>query len=55
MPLDIMDKTEWIYTVDEKECRLRLNKQPKVLSQKGAKRVHIVAHEHGEEYFSRFM
>jgi hypothetical protein len=48
MRLDIIDKPERIYIVDETECRLRLNKEPKLLGQKGAKRVHSVAHERGE-------
>jgi hypothetical protein len=55
MRLDIMDKPEWIYNVDEKGCRLCLNIEPKVQGQEGAKRVHSVAHEHGGEYFSSFM
>jgi hypothetical protein len=50
-----MEKSERIYNADEEGCRLRLNKQPKVLGQKGTKRVHIVAHEHEGEYFSSFM
>jgi hypothetical protein len=55
MRLDIMDKPEWIYNVDERGCSLRLHKEPKVLDEKEAKRVHIVAHEHVGKYFSSFM
>jgi hypothetical protein len=51
MQLFIMDKPELIYNAEEKECMLRLNKEPKVLDQKGARRVHIVAHEHGGRIF----
>lgn len=39
---------EKIFNVDEKGCRLHFHKEPKVLAQKGAKHVHIVAKEHGE-------
>jgi hypothetical protein len=55
MRIDIMDKPEQIYSADGKGCRLRPNKEPKVLGQKEAKRVHIVTHEHGGEHFSSFM
>lgn len=34
--------------MDEKGCRLTIHKQPMVLAQKGAKRVHMVAPEHAE-------
>jgi hypothetical protein len=44
MQLDITDKPEEIYSADGKGCRLRLNKEPMVLDQEGARRVHIVAH-----------
>lgn len=46
--LDLMDKPERIYNVDEKGCRLTLHHQQTVLAKKGAKRVHLVAPEHGE-------
>ncbi|KAK9687118.1 hypothetical protein QE152_g36692 [Popillia japonica] len=43
-----MDKHKRIYNVDEKGCRLTLHHQQKVLAKKAAKRVHLVAPEHGE-------
>ncbi|CAG9833889.1 unnamed protein product [Diabrotica balteata] len=46
--MDILDKPERIYNVDEKGCRLTLHHQQKVLAQKGARRVHVFANEHGE-------
>ncbi|XP_072394971.1 uncharacterized protein [Diabrotica undecimpunctata] len=46
--MDILDKPKRIYNVDEKGCRLTLHHQQKVLAQKGARRVHVVANEHGE-------
>ncbi|KAI4455501.1 hypothetical protein MML48_9g00007999 [Holotrichia oblita] len=46
--LDLTDKSERIYNVDEKGCRLTLHHQQTVLAQKGAKRVYLVAPEHGE-------
>jgi hypothetical protein len=46
---DIKNKPERICNANEKGCRLRLHTEPKVLDQKGAKRVHTVAHEHGGE------
>ncbi|XP_072375567.1 uncharacterized protein, partial [Diabrotica undecimpunctata] len=46
--LDLIDKPERIYNVDEKGCRLSLHHQQTVLAKKGAKRVHLVAPEHGE-------
>jgi hypothetical protein len=55
MQLDITDKPEQIYFVDGKGTRLRLNKESKVLGQKGVKRILIVTHEHGGEYFCSFM
>lgn len=48
LELDIMDKPERIYNVDEKGCRLTLHHQQAVLAQKGARRVHLVAPEHAE-------
>jgi hypothetical protein len=33
MRIDIMDKPEFIYDLDEKGCGLRLNKEPKVRGQ----------------------
>ncbi|KAI4464238.1 hypothetical protein MML48_3g00009674 [Holotrichia oblita] len=46
--LDLMDEPERIYNVDEKGCRLTLHHQQTVLAKKGAKLVHLVAPEHGE-------
>lgn len=46
--LDIMDKPERVYNVDEKGCRLSLHHQQTVLAKKGCKRVHLVAPEHGQ-------
>lgn len=46
--LNILQKPQRIYSMDEKGCRLSLHKSPAVLAQKGAKRVHITANEQGE-------
>lgn len=48
LELDLMDSPEKIFNVDEKGCRLSLHHQQSVLAKKGAKRVHLVAPEHGE-------
>lgn len=48
LELDLMDSPEKIFNVDEKGCRLSLHHQQSVLARKGAKRVHLVAPEHGE-------
>ncbi|KAJ8931988.1 hypothetical protein NQ314_015034 [Rhamnusium bicolor] len=48
LELDLMNSPERIYNVDEKGCRLSLHHQQSVLARKGAKRVHLVAPEHGE-------
>ncbi|KAJ8930344.1 hypothetical protein NQ314_016894 [Rhamnusium bicolor] len=48
LELDLMNSPERIYNVDEKGCRLSLHHQQSVLVRKGAKRVHLVAPEHGE-------
>ena len=45
---DIFGKPERLFNMDEKGCRLNLHKEPKVLAQKGARRVHIIGNEHGE-------
>ncbi|CAG4981161.1 unnamed protein product [Parnassius apollo] len=45
---DLMKKPERIYNIDEKGCQLNLHKTPQVLAERGTKRVHIVAAEHGE-------
>lgn len=46
--LGVVDKPQKIYNMDEKGCRLCLHKQQRVLAQTGARRVHLVAEEHGE-------
>ncbi|KAK9679583.1 hypothetical protein QE152_g39876 [Popillia japonica] len=46
--LDLMDKPESIFNIDEKGCRLTLHHQQAVLAKKGTKRMHLVAPEHGE-------
>ena len=46
--LEIINKPECIYNVDEKGCRLCLHKQLFVRAKKGGKRVNLVAAEHGE-------
>lgn len=48
LDLDLMDKPEKIFNIDEKGCRLSLHHQQNVLAQKGTKRVHLVAPEHGQ-------
>ncbi|VEN46250.1 unnamed protein product [Callosobruchus maculatus] len=45
---DIMNKPERIFNIDEKGCQLTLHKSPEVLAERGSKRVHLVASEHGE-------
>ncbi|XP_030760298.1 uncharacterized protein LOC115885495 [Sitophilus oryzae] len=46
--LNVMGKPQHIYNMDLKGCRLALHHQQSVLAKKGAKRVHFVAHEHGQ-------
>lgn len=48
LELNLMNSPEKIFNVDEKGCRLSLHHQQSVLAKKGAKRVHLVAPEHGE-------
>lgn len=45
---DFFQFPERVFNMDEKGCRLHLHKDPRVLAQKGASRVHIVGKEHGE-------
>ncbi|CAH1364933.1 unnamed protein product [Tenebrio molitor] len=45
---EIFGKPEKLFNMDEKGCRLNLHKEPKVLAKKGARRVHIIGNEHGE-------
>ena len=46
--LQLFDKPDRIFNMDEKGCQLSLHHQQKVLAKKGSKRVHLVAPEHGE-------
>jgi len=46
--LQLFDKPERIFNMDEKGCQLSLYHQRRVLAKKGSKRVHLVAPEHGE-------
>lgn len=46
--MELFDKPHRIYNMDEKGCQLAVHHQQKVLAQKGGKRVHVVAPEHGE-------
>ncbi|CAG4996567.1 unnamed protein product [Parnassius apollo] len=46
--LKLHNHPEKNYNMDEKGCRLTLHHQQTVISQKGAKRVHIQVAEHGE-------
>lgn len=46
--MDVMQKPQSIYNVDEKGNRLCLHKAPLVLARKGSKRVHNIASEHGQ-------
>ncbi|KAJ8935738.1 hypothetical protein NQ314_012663 [Rhamnusium bicolor] len=45
--MNIIDKPER-NNIDEKDCRLCLHHQQKVLARKDAQRVHLVANEHGQ-------
>ncbi|KAJ8939465.1 hypothetical protein NQ318_022518 [Aromia moschata] len=46
--MNIKNKPEGIFNMDEKGCRLTLHHQQAVLAQKGVKRLHLVAPEHAE-------
>lgn len=46
--MEIFDKPERIYNMDEKGCQLAVHHQQKVLAKTGVKRVQLVAPEHGE-------
>lgn len=46
--LNIKDKLQNMFNIDEKGCRLTIHHQQRVLSEKGVKRVHMVAPEHAE-------
>lgn len=48
LELDLVNKPQSIFNVDEKGLRLCLHRSPTVLSQKGKKRVHYRGKEHGE-------
>ena len=45
---DLFNRPDRIFNLDEKGCRLSLHHQQRVIAQKGSKRVHLVAPEHGE-------
>jgi hypothetical protein len=45
---DLMTKSEMIYNIDEKGCRLTVHHRQTVLARRGAKRVHLVSPEHAE-------
>jgi len=46
--MDLFDKPDRIFNIDEKGCQLAVHHQQKVLAKTGSKRVHLVAPEHGE-------
>lgn len=46
--LNIPNHPERLYNIDEKGCRLTIHHQQKVLTEKGNRRVHMVAQEHAE-------
>lgn len=46
--LELMNKPQQIFNMDEKGCRLTIHHQQKVLSRRGVKRVHMIAQEHAE-------
>jgi len=46
--LQLFDKPNKIFNMDEKGCQLSLHHPQNVLAKKGSKRVHLVAPEHGE-------
>lgn len=46
--LDVMDKPQLIFNMDEKGCQLTIHKEPVILTRKGIKRVPFVAPEHAE-------
>lgn len=46
--LNLKDKPQCIYNIDEKGCRLTIHHQQVVFARRGAKRVHMVAPEHAE-------
>ena len=46
--LQLFDKPDRTYNMDEKGCQLALHHQQKVLTKKGTKRLHLVAPEQGE-------
>lgn len=48
LEIGLMDKPQSIYNIDEKGNRLCLHKAQTVLAKRGARRVHNVASEHGE-------
>lgn len=46
--MDLKNKPERIFNMDEKGCRLTIHHQQTVLAKKGVKRLHLVAPEHAE-------
>jgi hypothetical protein len=46
--MELFDKPDRIFNIDEKGCQLAVHHQQKVLAKTGSKRVHLVAPEHGE-------
>lgn len=46
--LNLKDKPQNVYNMDEKGCRLTIHHQQRVLAERGVKRVHMVAPEHAE-------
>jgi len=46
--MELFDKPDRIFNIDEKGCQLAIHHQQKVLAKTGSKRVHLVAPEHGE-------
>lgn len=46
--LNLINRPQRIYNIDEKGCRLTLHHQPNVLAKKGDRRVHYIASEHAE-------
>ena len=46
--LNLSTRPDRIYNMDEKGCRLTLHHEQKVVTEKGRKRVHVIAPEHAE-------
>jgi hypothetical protein len=52
--IEVVNKPELIYNMDEKGCCLTIHYQQTVLARKGAKRVHLIPAEHGENITTVF-